>query len=79
MNPIFPFRFRSLAIVSIIILITCSSASGQNTEKGKRPNIIVILVDDMRWDEFGAAGHNYIKTPNIDIRGLNKLASIQES
>jgi N-acetylglucosamine-6-sulfatase len=31
-----------------------------------RPNIVVILVDDMRWDEFGAAGHNFIKTPNID-------------
>ena len=66
MNPIFPLRFRSRAIACIIILITCLSASGQNTEKGKRPNIIVILVDDMRWDEFGAAGHTYIKTPNID-------------
>ena len=35
-------------------------------EGDQRPNIIVILVDDMRWDEFGAAGHNYIKTPSID-------------
>jgi N-acetylglucosamine-6-sulfatase len=38
----------------------------QSTEKGKRPNIVVILVDDMRWDEYSEAGHNYIKTPNID-------------
>jgi len=28
--------------------------------------MIVVLVDDMRWDEFGAAGHAYLKTPNID-------------
>jgi N-acetylglucosamine-6-sulfatase len=35
-------------------------------EYEKRPNIVVILVDDMRWDEYGEAGHNYIKTPNID-------------
>ena len=35
-------------------------------DKGKRPNIIVVLVDDMRWDEFGKAGHNFLKTPNID-------------
>lgn len=42
-----------------ILILGCSSGD-------KRPNIIVILVDDMRWDEFGAAGHNYIKTPNID-------------
>jgi N-acetylglucosamine-6-sulfatase len=31
-----------------------------------RPNMIVVLVDDMRFDEIGAAGHPYIKTPNID-------------
>jgi N-acetylglucosamine-6-sulfatase len=31
-----------------------------------KPNIIVVLVDDMRWDEFSAAGHAYIKTPSID-------------
>lgn len=31
-----------------------------------RPNVIVIVVDDLRWDEFGAAGHPYLETPNID-------------
>ncbi len=24
------------------------------------------MVDDLRWDEFGAAGHPYLETPNID-------------
>ena len=43
-----------------------SSQSTRLTEMSNRPNIVVILVDDMRWDEFGEAGHNYIKTPNID-------------
>lgn len=36
------------------------------SEQQKRPNIVVVLVDDMRWDEYGEAGHNFIKTPNID-------------
>jgi N-acetylglucosamine-6-sulfatase len=31
-----------------------------------RPNIVVVVVDDLRWDEFGAAGHPYLETPNID-------------
>ncbi len=31
-----------------------------------RPNVVVIVVDDLRWDEFGAAGHPYVETPNID-------------
>jgi arylsulfatase A-like enzyme len=31
-----------------------------------RPNILFVVVDDLRWDEFGAGGHPYLKTPNID-------------
>ena len=31
-----------------------------------RPNIIVIVIDDLRWDELGVTGHPYMKTPNID-------------
>jgi arylsulfatase A-like enzyme len=32
----------------------------------KKPNFLVILIDDLRYDEFGAGGHPYMKTPNID-------------
>jgi arylsulfatase A-like enzyme len=31
-----------------------------------RPNLIVILVDDLRFDETGASGHPYMRTPHID-------------
>jgi N-acetylglucosamine-6-sulfatase len=31
-----------------------------------KPNFIVILVDDLRFDETGASGHPYMKTPSID-------------
>ena len=31
-----------------------------------RPNLVVILVDDLRFDETGASGHPYLKTPHID-------------
>src|SRR5688500_4337089 len=31
-----------------------------------KPNFIVILVDDLRFDETGASGHPYMKTPDID-------------
>ena len=32
-----------------------------------RPNIILILCDQMRGDAFGADGNAYIQTPNIDF------------
>src|SRR4030095_7495761 len=66
MNRIFPLNPRNRVFTCIIIILfACNTASAQIPAK-KRPNIVVILVDDMRWDEFGVAGHNYIKTPNID-------------
>lgn len=34
--------------------------------KIQQPNIIVILVDDLRWDDIGCAGHPFARTPNID-------------
>ena len=32
----------------------------------RRPNFLVILIDDLRYDEFGAGGHPYMQTPHID-------------
>jgi len=31
-----------------------------------QPNIIMIVVDDMRYDEWGGGGHTFLKTPTID-------------
>lgn len=36
------------------------------SESGPSPNIIVIVIDDLRWDELAATGHPYIETPHID-------------
>lgn len=31
-----------------------------------RPNIVVVLVDDLRWDALGCTGLPWVKTPHID-------------
>src|SRR3954464_3904847 len=31
-----------------------------------RPNIVFVIVDDIRWDAFGCMGHPWVKTPNVD-------------
>ena len=31
-----------------------------------RPNILLVIVDDLRFDDFGAAGHPFARTPHID-------------
>ena len=35
----------------------------------RSPNLIVILIDDLRFDETGLTGHPYLKTPHIDRLG----------
>jgi len=43
-----------------------NSSAVSTRSTSERPNIVFVLVDDLRWDEIGAAGHPYVKTPNID-------------
>ena len=31
-----------------------------------KPNLLTVVIDDLRFDEFGAGGHPYMKTPHID-------------
>lgn len=35
-------------------------------ESDDPPNLILIIADDMAWDDCGACGHPNIQTPNID-------------
>ena len=32
----------------------------------RRPNLVFILVDDLRWDELGCMGHPFASTPSAD-------------
>jgi len=35
----------------------------------RKPNFIIVLIDDLRFDELGICGHPYMKTPHIDRIG----------
>ncbi|MCG3160513.1 MAG: Multifunctional alkaline phosphatase superfamily protein PehA [Acidobacteria bacterium] len=61
---------RLTIAVSITLALFASLCLAQpDRSKQPRPNIVFILVDDLRWDEVGIAGHPFIKTPNIDRIG----------
>ncbi|VAX37138.1 Sulfatase [hydrothermal vent metagenome] len=47
------------------LLIVLSSANLFAAE-ASRPNIILIIADDMAWDDCGAYGNKKIQTPHID-------------
>ncbi len=62
-------RFDAWLVLAV--LLACSEPPPTETDAevvgspdAPQPNVIV--VDDLRFDEFGAGGHPYLETPNID-------------
>ena len=57
-------RLLSLFVIAVAVA-SCRSGAPRVAAPG-RPNILVVLLDDLRWDTLGYAGHPHVKTPNID-------------
>lgn len=45
--------------VGISTVMPCSSS--------EKPNVILIIADDVSWNDFGCYGNDVVKTPNIDL------------
>ena len=51
-------------------LILCSGCKGTGPEEvTQRPNIILIQMDDLGYDDLSIHGNPYISTPTIDSLG----------
>ena len=44
----------------------CAVLPALGAQPAPRPNLLYILLDDVRWDEFSATGHPYVRTPHFD-------------
>ena len=53
----------SLIVIVLFLLLT---ACGTGTKPDDRPNLLFILMDDVRWDDLGYTGHPFVRTPHID-------------
>ncbi|WP_139958971.1 sulfatase family protein [Flavicella sediminum] len=59
--------FKTVVILCLICCISCNSK--KKTQEIQPPNIVLIIADDVSWNDIGPYGHKSVRTPN-----LNKLA-----
>ncbi len=57
-----PMRFVATLVAAAFCTVQCST----NNCRAARPNVILLLADDLGYNELGCYGQKYIKTPNID-------------
>jgi arylsulfatase len=60
-------RRKFLRNTALVIVCLIASQYSEAAEKKNRPNIILIMADDMGWSDAGCYGGE-IQTPNIDRR-----------
>ncbi len=58
-------KFRNPEFSIIVCFLLCTFF-GLVTAAETRPNIVVVLADDMGWGDSGTYGHEIIQTPNMD-------------
>lgn len=56
--------FLISAVITLVLQFVTSQLHAADAPI--RPNIVVVVVDDLRWDDIGCAGHPFVRTPHID-------------
>ena len=62
LNPVKRLSYSCLAITFLLVTWTCQPDKPLNS----KPNIILIMADDMGWGDAGFQGNDTILTPNLD-------------
>ena len=67
---------RLILIFSFFIFcgsVIISSPLASNPSKSAKPNVILLLVDDLGWKDVGFMGSKFYETPNIDNLAKNGM------
>tara|TARA_R110002126_G_scaffold291782_1_gene458021 strand:- start:41207 stop:42772 length:1566 start_codon:yes stop_codon:yes gene_type:complete len=57
----------SLFVVALVVYASCKNEVKQKEKTVKKPNIVIIYLDDLGYGDISANGATEISTPNIDM------------
>lgn len=55
-------RLAGLVFVFVLVLVAAAATAADTA----RPNVVVVLVDDMGWKDLSCQGSDLFETPNVD-------------
>lgn len=62
--PSFP---RLLSLLPVAVGLTLATFAAEPASSAvRRPNVVIVLTDDQRYDELGCTGHPAVRTPHLD-------------
>lgn len=70
MHPTSPSSSLALLIL-VLSLISCGQANTQKANESQKPNILLILADDLGYNDLGFQGSEELKTPHLDQLATN--------
>lgn len=62
----FPLALAGLALIGLPAVTRAASAPSPTAGAASRPNILIVLLDDVGYGDFSCHGHPFFRTPNID-------------
>ena len=53
-------------ILMIVMVVSSLCAHAVELKAADRPNVVLVLCDDLGYGDLGITGHPYVQSPHID-------------
>ena len=71
--PVPPLQGLTLVLFLLALSQSVGKVSSQGAIGATRPNVVLIMADDLGWGDVGFNGNQVVQTPHLDAMANNGL------